>query len=196
MRVRILPPPDFISSTGIMIAPNAIKKMVARVPVLVESKTRDIVGEATVYPTGMADVLMVVGDVDFGVTDGTGENQAFTVDARVIRSHSFDGGIVVDELDPMSVSLKEVAHICGARRPDGARCDDRCGHQGDHDWPEERPDVLSIGDKMRMSPEFIHMLATGGDQILVEVQDIRQFDDGTKLLILKRADRDIWEKQL
>lgn len=187
VRVRVLPPPDYVSPTGVMVAPNAIQKMVARVPVVVGSNTREIVGEATVYTNGMADVLMVVGDVDFGVTDD-GKNQAFTVDARVVKSHSFDGGIVVDELDPLAINLRAEAHICGLRRADGARCGLTCGHRGDHDWPSIADDVLVMGDRMRMSVEMIHMLATGGHQVLVEVVEIRKFQDGTKLVILKRAE--------
>ena len=57
------------------------------------------------------------------------------------------------------------------------------------EWPGERTGSMVEGDRMLMSVEMVRLLAEDVDQVLVEVVEIRQFKDGTKLLMLKRADR-------
>jgi hypothetical protein len=125
MIANVLPMSDYVARDGTMIAPDAIKKKVERVPVTVGFDAQNVVGEATVFPNGTADIRLFAGDVDFSETDSR-ENMPFTIGYRLVRGKPLEGKrVLVEELDPLVVSVLPSAYFTTETGPTKVRDGDQ-----------------------------------------------------------------------
>lgn len=105
MKARVIPPPGVVTGNGEVFADHAVPGPVAGVPVTVGFDSRRVIGFATVFPNGTADIQIDPKSEEYEQVRRA-SCERFTIGYQVIRSHKEGDQTVYDEIRPLSVGLE------------------------------------------------------------------------------------------